>query len=353
MINELDKKTALVIPAYDPDDKLLDLVISLNNAGFKNIIVVNDGSEDRRIFKEIERDLSATILEHSSNRGKGAALKTGFNYAIEHFDETLQSVITVDADGQHLPKDVIRIAEASIKAPGDLILGVRKFSSDVPLRSRLGNTITRYVLNAVNDIDLDDTQTGLRAIPIKLAQQFLDIPANHYEFELECILAAKKSRTSISQVPISTVYIEDNQSSHFRPLIDSMKIYFIFGRFLLNSVSSFLVDILAFSILYGLTLNIYTSTYTARAISASVNFLINKYFVFKSSGAEGFHYEALGYGVLALVIATLSAYFVSLLNEHTTLQILKIKILVDVSLFCFSFLSQRILFSKSKSKPVL
>ena len=120
----------VVIPAYEPDEKLLRLVDGSKNA------------ESKDVFSKLEADSAVTVLHHKVNRGKGRAMKTAFEY-IKDAGFSDDGIITVDADGQHLIKDIVAVSETWAKNPNALVLGSRRFSGKVPLRSRFGNGVTR------------------------------------------------------------------------------------------------------------------------------------------------------------------------------------------------------------------
>ncbi|NCC69824.1 MAG: glycosyltransferase family 2 protein, partial [Clostridia bacterium] len=134
----------VVIPAYQPDEKLHRLVLSLHEQTSYDIVIVNDGSDlDRQpIFDSLEP--YAKIMTHTVNRGKGAALKTALSYIYDQYPAD-EGVVTIDADGQHLPEDIVRVSEAWEQSPEKLVLGSRRFTGDVPFKSRAGNAITRFV----------------------------------------------------------------------------------------------------------------------------------------------------------------------------------------------------------------
>lgn len=210
----------VLIPAYKPDHKLLSLLEELRH--YPEIVVINDGSgaEFDPLFESLQ---GVTLLRHEVNRGKGAALKTGMAYIREHFPD-VKGLITVDADGQHRPADIDRVAQELEAHPDSLVLGVRSFSgAGVPLRSRVGNIVTRLLFFALVGVFIRDTQTGLRGIPLSFVGDLIDLKPDRYEYELEVLLACR--RRPLRQVTIETVYIEENRSSHFNPVQDSLKIY--------------------------------------------------------------------------------------------------------------------------------
>lgn len=333
----------LVIPAYQPGDAFEPLVGQLLDHGFDTVIVVDDGSGEsyRSRFDRVAERPGVTVLRHPENRGKGAALKTAFRHALMGTSPAGHRLVTVDADGQHRVDDVVALDRQAAGGEDELVLGVREFSDDVPWRSRFGNRLTRRVLRWFSQIDVRDSQTGLRSLPVAFAEQCLAIEADRYEFELECLLLAKDNGLPITQYPIATVYIDDNAGSHFRPVLDSLRVYWVFLRYALSSLSSFVLDIVLFTIFHGLSGNILGSTYAARLISGSFNFLVNKHAVFRSGSARRYPVELLGYVTLAVTIATLSGVLVGLLARHLDWAVPVIKIVVDSLLFLVNFLVQR------------
>jgi putative flippase GtrA len=221
-------------------------------------------------------------LRHATNRGKGAALKTGFEYVLSRLPKCI-GVITADADGQHSAEDVARIAERFAQDKSSLLLGVRRFSSEVPLRSRVGNRISRWLVRFLIGHNLQDTQTGLRAIPRSLLADLVRITSNHYEFELDMLIACKHSGYRILQEPIDTIYIDNNRSSHFNPLRDSLKIYFVLLRFGSLSLATTLLDNLLFGIAYMSGTGIAAAQIIARIGASSFNYTRARRAVFLSN----------------------------------------------------------------------
>ena len=212
-----------VVPAYNPDEALLRLVEALR--GRLSLLVVDDGSEDASVFERLPEGEGVTVLTHAANRGKGAALKTAFRHVVEHRPDAA-GVVTVDADGQHLPADALKVAACLGEriSAGSVVFGVRRFDGAVPPRNRYGNLLARVAVRALLGVRLSDTQTGLRGIPARLLPALLDIPFDRYEFETEMLRTIGEARLGIEEVPIRTVYFEADRGSHFRPLLDSMRI---------------------------------------------------------------------------------------------------------------------------------
>ena len=147
--------------------------------------------------------------------------------------------------------DVHNLAKCFSADANCLWLGSREFEGNVPLRSRFGNKLTKKVFRFFIGKSLIDTQTGLRGIPIRLLKEMLKVSANGYEFELEMLIVASKSGIAIKEMPIKTVYEDGNKGSHFNPIIDSIKIYFVFIRFSALSIITAVIDFMAFICFYS------------------------------------------------------------------------------------------------------
>ena len=214
-------KYVILIPAYEPDTKLLKLLREINHK--YPTIVINDGSNKayRDIFNEVKK--YAHLLSYDNNMGKGYALKTGLNYIEDTYDNYV--VVTMDADGQHTLKDALRLCDYVKDNQDTLALGKRDFTKHTPLRSRIGNTITRKVFKLVTKNNIYDTQTGLRAFSNQLIDYMLNIPGNRFEYEMNILLNLKKYNIKYKEIPIETIYLDNNKSSHFNSVTDSYKVY--------------------------------------------------------------------------------------------------------------------------------
>ena len=224
----------------------------------------------------------------------------------------------------------------------------RNFDQDnVPAKSEWGNKITRQVLKYLCGVAVSDTQTGLRGIPAAFMRHLMNVKGERFEFETYMLLEAGEQKVGIREVPIETVYLNDNKGSHFNPLLDSARIYLVFAKFLFSSLSSCIIDLVLFALFCSLTKEripetvsyIVVSTVLARVVSAGYNFFLNYRVVFKSSGAVW--KSAVRYFVLAVVQMLASAGLVSLLYGVLGGSEVAVKILVDVFLFFISFLIQR------------
>ena len=178
-----------LIPSYDPDERLVSTVKDLQSAGFRHIIVVDDGSRpDCQPYFDALKSPACLVVHLPQNSGKGEALKMGFlTFLTQGWADA--GVVTVDGDGQHSGQDALRCARALLRHPHALILGGRDFSgSQVPARSRRGNRAMAALLNRLCGIPLRDTQTGLRAIPASCLPAFSGISGSRYEYETNMLL---------------------------------------------------------------------------------------------------------------------------------------------------------------------
>ena len=276
----------VVIPSYNPDEKLAQTVLGLKNAGFRDIIVIDDGSSAETKKNFPEPGDGVTVLRHEVNRGKGAGLKTAFRYILENRPDAA-GCVTADGDGQHRTEDIAACAKAMLSEKDRVILGARDFSlPHVPERSKKGNRITSRVFRLLFGMKITDTQTGLRAIPRKYLAPFIRVSGDRYEYETNMLLSMKRDSIPFSEVKIDTVYIDDNQTSHFRPVRDSIRIYGLILSFVLSSVISFLIDTGLFTLfnIFLFSWNEYSyaiSLVCARVISSSANYMINRRVVFQ------------------------------------------------------------------------
>lgn len=225
-------KIVPIIPAFNPDNKLLNSVNELIDHGFKTIIIVDDGSYSKEIFTKLENRKECIILTHEINMGKGCALKTAFRYYQECLFNDYKGVITLDADGQHQINDIVNIS--NLLVDNDMfILGTRLFNTkETPWRNKTGNHITSFVFKKLYHVYLKDTQTGLRGIPNRLITLHLKTDGERFEYEINALIDLVKDKEKILQVDITTVYLENsNKHSHFNPFKDSYKIYkILFAR---------------------------------------------------------------------------------------------------------------------------
>jgi len=336
-------KPVVIIPALNPDEKLIALVEKLRKQDF-DVVVVNDGSSEscRGIFNMLKWSCQCDVLVHPENRGKGAALKTGIRYAWAGYPDSC-GYVTADADGQHSAEDIGKVAAALEEGRDGLIMGTRDFGGeDVPFKSRWGNRITAAVFRMSTGQRCPDTQTGLRGIPRKYAEACLAIQGDRFEYEMNMLMEFARRKVPILQVPIKTIYMENNRSSHFNSVKDSVRIYANILKYSLASMTSAAIDLTLFTLFTALfgagAQGILESTVLARVLSGTVNFALNRNWVFRSSSshlAELAKYFTLFFGQMMtswVLVAGISG-----LVAHPTL----VKVFVDTGLFFLSYQVQK------------
>ena len=329
-----------LIPVYNPTEVLVNLLRGLAAEDFTAVIVVNDGSSAHydRCFNEIRNLDKVCLLRHAVNRGKGAALKTGMNHAYCHLGDLL-GVVVVDADGQHLVEDAVKVAAVLRQNPESLVMGVRIFDGAVPLRSKIGNTLTVSIFRLLTGKKLSDTQSGLRGIPKSMFPLLLKLSTNGYEFEIDMLLACKYTNRQIVEEPIRTVYLEGNKSSHFNPLIDSMRIYFVLLRYTLAGLLSAAIDYAIFILAFNLSGSISASQASARGVSMVFNYAAIKNVVFYSDQSTTDTLPK--YLALVCVSGFVSYMLIKGLVMFTPLPVIAAKLLAEPFVFLANFAIQR------------
>lgn len=333
-----------IIPTIDPSANLVFLIEDLGRCGIDRIVVVDDGStEASRFLFQLAKEKGAVVVHHGTNRGKGAAIKTGLSFVRRTMPHAM-GCVTVDDDGQHRPEDVRAVVDAALREPGALVLGTRNLhAAGVPLRSRLGNGFSSLYFKFDTGKTCRDTQTGLRAIPRNLWGLALATQGERYDYEMNFLTAAAKGGVPLRMVGIQTVYIDDNRASHFDTVRDSYRIYRSFFRFALSSLSCAGVDLGLFTLLTSIlgletTALVAVATIASRVSSGVLNFAFNRWWSFRARG--NVPHEALRYAVLFAMQMVLSMSLVIAL-AWLPLPLTAIKVLVDSVLFVFSYFVQK------------
>lgn len=309
------------------------------------IVVVDDGSgpgSDGLHDRLCAQLRTRGVLVHRlpQNRGKGAALREGLALSAERFPGA--PVVTADADGQHLPRDILALARVLQEEPASaqLVLGTRTLGHGIPLRSRVGNTASTLLLAVLTGRWLPDTQSGLRGIPPALIPWLLAQPGDRYEYEMRTLMALAADRTAprLRTVPATTVYEEGNPTSRFRPVRDSLRVMRPVAAFLLTCGLSAAVDIGLFLVLLGAGLPAAGAVVAARLASGALNFVLNRALVFRDAtpwprAAGRYLLLALGVGAGAAVLTQALV----LLGVPAAAA----KILADLLLMIVSFCRQR------------
>lgn len=339
----------IVIPAYNPPETFPEYVHALMKER-RLLLIVNDGSDPAHdaLFSELSAVCGCVVLRKAKNHGKGYALRSAFRYIGTCHPNAV--VATADCDGQHRVWDVERILESAAKHPRALCLGVRDFSSQhIPWRNRFGNRMTSLLFRVFAGIRLDDTQTGLRAFSASLIPLLLKAEGNRYEYETNVLLTLSREGVPFYTVPIETVYRsgkEDRPSSHFRPVLDSLRILFAISRgirrYAAASSVAALVDITAFLLLSGYVfagmpggVAFLSASVGARLLSSAVQYTVNRRFVFASHGKGSLKRYALLWFVFLLLSSSFS-FLLGIITQNLVIVGL-LKAVFDLTLALFSF----------------
>lgn len=268
--NQSRNDTYILIPAYKPDQLMIDLLQNLKKEGF-DVVVVNDGSgeEYNKVFEEAKE--YALVLNQDMNRGKGAALRFGFSY-INLNPNNHKYVITCDCDGQHAIKDIVAIDD-KMRETNNIVFGCRKFDKSVPKRSRNGNFMSRLCRTLITKDYVGDDQCGLRGFPIKLLYNLVSLQGDHYEYEMNVICNLQMKKIKIEEIPIETIYLDNNSSSHFNPKLDTFRIQ---RTIWLNTLPALMCGLLSIALLLVLSA-------TLRTWNRYLLFLITYVFYFEAS----------------------------------------------------------------------
>ena len=223
MLRAQANRLAILIPVHRPSERLLDLVRALSEKSFAHIVIVDDasGPDFEDTLAHAASLAGVTVLRHAVSLGRGAALKTGFNYALCAIPD-LVGVITVAGDGQDHPDDIERVAESLLANPTSLVLGCHQSSGTAPLHSRLANAAAGTVMHALLGRKVEDWHGGLRAIPADFARRLLRLETNGSRFELETLIAAHQWGVALVEEPVRPAA---EPSPIAEPAAESLKVY--------------------------------------------------------------------------------------------------------------------------------
>lgn len=329
----------VLIPAYNPDERLFTLVQELSRLPYRIIIVDDGSSPDTQYIFECCISMGCLVLRHGQNQGKGAALKTGFAWLKENGED--EGVVCADADGQHLPKDIDTVARKVLECPDSVILGTRRFTGKVPFKSRAGNMITRCVFRLVSGQKIADTQTGLRGYPPAFLEWLPLVQGSRFEYEMNLLLYAAANEIPIVQVDIQTVYAVKGHTSHFHPVTDSIRVYQPILKYCGSSLISTGVDFLLLLVLSSFTNILFLAVAGARIVSASLNYTLNRHFVFTHGRKVEIHRSLPKYALVAGCIMLVNYGIIYAYNRWLGVALVPAKIMTELTIYFFSFWLQR------------
>lgn len=266
-------------------------------------------------------------------------------------------MLTSDSDGQHAVNDTLAVAK-KMSETNNFTLGIRNFNDpSVPFKSKAGNKITSRIFKLMFGKWISDTQTGLRGIPHYMLKECMKYVGEKYDYEITMLIGATRS-LPYEEVIIDTIYIDDNATSHFNPILDSWKIYKVmlnsFFGFMMSSLASSAVDIGLFAILSKIVFRsfivyspIIISTVIARICSSLFNYKINKNVIFKYQTGKAMFIK---YGTLVVCTMLVSALLVDKITLLLKIDSTIIKIIVDSSLYFVNFYIQKDFVFKNVNK---
>ncbi|HYI09754.1 MAG TPA: glycosyltransferase family 2 protein [Thermoanaerobaculia bacterium] len=214
----MTERFAVLIPAYNAE-RTVAPVITEARLQLEPVVVIDDGSRDAT--GEVARAVGATVLRHEHNRGKGGALKTGFVWALQNgFD----GVITLDADGQHLPGEIPKFLEEREESGADLIIGGRShlFAGMLP-RRRMANRFSAWTISIAAGKRVSDSQSGFRLYSARMLRA-LTLRTDGFDMESEVIVRAGRGGFTIVTIPIELGFVDGLSTSHYKPLKDTLRI---------------------------------------------------------------------------------------------------------------------------------
>lgn len=222
MKGSLPPNPAILIPCFNAGSRIAEVARSARTV-LDNVLVVDDGSTDGGTDNLAE--IAVNVLRFPENRGKGYALIEGFRAALG--DPDVSCVVTLDADGQHDPREVPGLLKAFLEEDADLVIGARSFDrKQVPWASRIGNCLTRILTGMLFGVRLSDTQSGFRVHSRRLAEHIVQsVEGGRYETEMTIVLMAVRGGYRLVSHPIATIYEPGNRSSHFRKVRDSWRVW--------------------------------------------------------------------------------------------------------------------------------
>ncbi|MDI6807602.1 MAG: glycosyltransferase family 2 protein [Candidatus Eisenbacteria bacterium] len=215
------QKVGVLIPSYNAGESLRKIAErACSVAGRENVVVVDDGSTDGSVHGL--EDSGVKVLTHEKNKGKGAALITGFNYFLS---KNYDGVVTMDSDGQHDPSYITSLIEEAARTGAEIVIGTRsKRKSAMPIHRRVGNAIGSLLISLAARAWVPDSQSGFRFLS-KDVLSAVKLKTKRYETESELIIKASRMGFKLGTVPIPTVYA--SEKSMMNPMLDSGRICFL------------------------------------------------------------------------------------------------------------------------------
>ena len=221
-------KVAVLIPAYNEEKRIAGVVVKAKKY-VEFVLVVDDGSLD--LTAQRSRDAGAQVIEHITNKGKGAAIKTGFNEALK---QQADAVIILDGDGQHDTDEIPDFIRVATQKKADMVIGNRMENPEgMPLIRYLTNKLTSYLISKVARATISDTQCGYRLIRTWLVPK-MHLKTTLYDTESEMLLEAARLGALIENVPVKSIY--GDSESHIRKIRDTIRFFKLLWRYRKKSI---------------------------------------------------------------------------------------------------------------------
>jgi len=214
----MNEDILVIIPVHN-EEKTIGNILRELKKNFKNILVIDDGSKDKS--KEIALKEGVFVISHEFCKGKGEALKTGFDFALKN---NFKAVITMDGDGQHLPEDAIKFVRKYRKKEGvGIWIGKRDiFSKNMPFIRKITNLSMSVLISFLSFQWIPDTQCGFRLIKIDVLRK-VKLYTSHFETESEILIKSAWQRFKIKSIPIETIY--NKEKSKIKPVKDTFRFF--------------------------------------------------------------------------------------------------------------------------------
>ncbi|MBE6681651.1 MAG: glycosyltransferase family 2 protein [Ruminococcaceae bacterium] len=302
-------KDVVLIPAYQPDKQLIQVVenLSENDLG---ILIVDDGSgSDYADIFDAVKD-KAQVVHIPCNGGKGAALKNGMA-SIKRIYPDCEFFVTADADGQHKCEDILRVFK-ELHHGAEFVLTVRQFDRDMPFRSKFGNNLSKWIYTILNGHFFEDNQSGLRGFSTKHIEWLLKVGGDKYDYEMNMLYYADKQGVSITTIPIEAIYIDNNSSSHFNPVKDTLRIYArLFWSARITFAAILIIEqlLLAATFIYGYK-HLHITIPTIGSVGVVFTFILNQFVVFRGFKYRD-HYRLIIYSILRYTAYTWALIMIS------------------------------------------
>jgi glycosyltransferase involved in cell wall biosynthesis len=220
----MSERVLVVIPAFNAA-RTVGAVVRSCRAVLDDVLVIDDGSIDRTAAEAT--DTGARVISHPGNRGKGAALKTGFGFAVQ---KGYDAVITLDADGQHLPREIPKFLIARAETQADLIIGGRAHLFDQMLpRRRMANRFSAWSIARCSRTNVTDSQSGFRLYSRELLLK-ARLRTDGFDLESEVIVRAGVDGFKVITIPIDLGFVDGLSTSHYKPVADSLRIFWTVTR---------------------------------------------------------------------------------------------------------------------------